>query len=98
MLDYLIRGVDDELAERIKAYAREQGLTLNEAMLRLLRRATGLDDGGEQAPLQQDIAALSGTFSSEETRAFREALSAFEAVDPDALLRPARRPVADDSA
>lgn len=80
MPDFALRGIDEVLAERIKAHAREHGLTLNEAILDLLRRATGLatsTDANGNAPLQ-DVAHLGGMWSAEEMQAMRQAIRAFE--------------------
>ena len=41
MPDYLVRGIDEKLAVRIKDYARDRQLTLNDGVLELL--AAGLD-------------------------------------------------------
>ena len=39
-----IRGFDDELASRIRQLATREGISLNRAVLRLLRRGAGLGD------------------------------------------------------
>ena len=39
MKQLTIRGFDDELIRRIRAVAREEGLSLNQAVLRLLRES-----------------------------------------------------------
>ncbi len=88
MLDITLRGIDQQLADRIKAHARDKDLTLNEAIIQLLRQATGLEATTQSMrEIGQDIASLTGTFSGDETRAFREALTALESVHPDDLLR-----------
>ena len=40
-----IRGFDDELREHIRKLAEREGLSLNRAALKLLRRGAGLSDG-----------------------------------------------------
>ena len=44
-----IRGFDDELAHRIRQLASREGISLNRAVLRLLREGVGLEDrkGGD---------------------------------------------------
>ena len=39
MPDLLIRGIEDELAERIKNYARDRGMTINASILEIVRSA-----------------------------------------------------------
>ena len=83
MPDFLLRGIDATLAERIKTLARERNWAINDAILHLIRQGLGLvpDDGNDRA--HRDIATLGGTWASEETDAFREALKAFENLPED---------------
>jgi len=74
--DFLLRGIDGELAERIKALARERNWAINDVLLHLIRQALGLVE--PQAPTHQDIAMLGGTWGNEEADAFKAALKAFE--------------------
>jgi hypothetical protein len=79
MPDLMVRGISDALAEKIKSYARERGLTLNQTVLELLEN--GLRNGppsyGDLLPMQE-MRILGGTWSAEEAQAFREALAAIE--------------------
>jgi hypothetical protein len=79
MPDLMVRGISDALAEQIKRYARERGLTLNQTVLELLEH--GLRAGPsihETMMPMQEMRILGGTWSAEEARAFREALAAIE--------------------
>ncbi len=81
MPDFHLRGIEEELAERIKTHARNLGCTLNEAMIDLLRTGTLLSGG---LPIEhphhevQDIAELTGTLNQDESQALRQAIKAFE--------------------
>lgn len=77
MLDILIRNVEDSLANRIKAIARERNWSINDTVLHLLRYAAGLSTEDVVSPMQ-DIALLSGTWDPKEAAAFRSAIEAFE--------------------
>jgi hypothetical protein len=81
--DFLIRGIDSELAERVKNLARDRNWALNDVMIYLLRKALGLVEGDNVAQPHRDIAQLGGTWAPEESQAFREALSAFENLPED---------------
>ena len=85
MPDFLLRGIDATLAERVKAIARERNWAINDVLLHLLRRGLGEGeaDGAVDMGNRQDIAHLSGTWAPDETAAFREALSAFENLPED---------------
>ncbi|MCB1610103.1 MAG: hypothetical protein KDI71_24350 [Xanthomonadales bacterium] len=88
MPDLLIRGIDAELAERIKEHARTSGTTLNTCVLNLLR--TALEGGGtkmvERGMLeidaeQSEVRMLGGAWSGDEAKAFRDALASMERID-----------------
>ena len=62
-----IRGFDDELADRIRALARREGISLNRAVLRLLRRGAGLGDGNRGPDTVGDsLDHLIGTWTAAE--------------------------------
>lgn len=78
MPDFLLRGIDNGLAERIKNIARERSWSINDVILSLVRRGLGEGDEFEVEPAARDIAHLGGTWAPQESDAFREALAAFE--------------------
>ena len=43
MTTMTLRGIDDSLANSLKELARQEGISLNALVLRLIREATGLD-------------------------------------------------------
>lgn len=96
MPDFVLRNIDDDVAERIKALARERKCSINEVVLRLLRASLGL--GGDDIVQREihDVARLGGTWNSTETDAFRNALNAFERVDGRPLFSDIPGPAGDD--
>ncbi|MCE3001344.1 MAG: hypothetical protein LW860_01400 [Xanthomonadaceae bacterium] len=48
MPDFLLRGIDNALAERIKNIARERNWSINDVILSLVRRGLG---EGEEFPV-----------------------------------------------
>ena len=86
MPDILVRNIDEAVAERIKAIARERDWTINEVILHVLKHSLGF--GGEDVVRREihDIAVLSGTWDSREAAAFRNAVEAFEQVDGKPLF------------
>lgn len=86
MPDILVRNIDDVLAERIKAIARERGWSINEVIVHVLRHSLGF--GGEDVARReiQDVAELRGTWNPNESAAFRKALEAFERVEGTPLF------------
>lgn len=86
MPDFMLRGIDGELAERIKTIARDRKWALNDVILHLLRQALGLtEEDISSRGMRGDIATLGGTWAADEAAAFREALQAFETLPADEL-------------
>lgn len=94
MADFLLRDIDERVAERIKELARQKGWPLNDVILLLVKQALGLAEP-EPPPLPGDIARLSGAWNDEESRAFQEAMAAMTGLPDDApayLAAPAKKP------
>lgn len=83
MADFLLRDIDERVAERIKEIARQRGWPLNDVILDLVKQALGLSEP-EPAPEPGDIARLIGAWDDAETRAFKEAMQAFTGLPDDA--------------
>lgn len=79
MPDVVIRGIDNEMAERIKELARLNNMPINDVLLKLLRQSLKLDaETLVVANPKQDIARFAGTWAKDESEALREAIAAFE--------------------
>ena len=83
MADFLLRDIDERVAERIKEMARQRGWPLNDVILHLVKQALGLVDP-EPAPVPGDIARLMGAWDDSESQAFQAAMSAFSGLPDDA--------------
>jgi len=84
--DILVRNIDDAIAERIKAIAREREWSINDVIVHLLRQSLGLADDDIFRREMHDIAVIGGTWDSRETKAFRSAVEAFEKIDGQPLF------------
>lgn len=82
MADILLRDIDPEMAERIKALARQRGWPIQDVILHLLKQGLGMVEP-LPAPVPGDIARLAGAWEDDESRAFREAMQAFEKLPDD---------------
>ena len=82
MKQLTIRGFDKDLARRIRELARKEGISLNRAALRLMRRGAGL---GESAQQQNVVGStlddLIGTWTDEEASEFMDAVDDFGQID-----------------
>ena len=77
-----IRGFDEELASRIRELARREEISLNRAVLRLLRRGAGLGEGSRDADIVGDsLDHLIGTWTEEELSEMDRALEDLSRVD-----------------
>jgi hypothetical protein len=80
--DFLLRDIDERVAERVKEMARQRGWPLNDVLLHLVKQALGLVDP-EPPAVPGDIARLTGAWGDEETRAFEAAVNAFAGLPDD---------------
>ena len=77
-----VRGFDDDLSASLRRLARREGISLNQAALKLLRKGAGLaDDSGRADTVGSSLDHLIGTWTAEEADAFDAALEDFETID-----------------
>lgn len=82
MADILLRDIDADMAERIKTLARERGWPIHDVIMQLLKQGLGIIEP-EPAAQPGDIARLNNAWQDTESRAFEEALKAFETLPDD---------------
>ena len=77
-----VRGFDEELSAGIQRLAKREGISLNQAALRLLRKGAGLteDTDGENT-VGSSLDHLIGTWTQKEADEMDAALEEFENVD-----------------
>jgi hypothetical protein len=83
MADFLLRDIDEHVADRIKEMARQKGWPLNDVILHLVKQSLGLAEPDPPA-VPGDIARLAGAWGDEETKAFEAAMNAFSGLPDDA--------------
>ena len=83
-----VRGFDDELDAIMRGLAKREGISLNQAALRLLRKGAGLtdDDLTDHRPANPNAIGdglddLFGAWSQDEAESFDAALKVFDIVD-----------------
>ena len=77
-----VGGLDDELSRSLRRLARREGIFLNQAALRLLRRGAGLAEGsdrGDSVGASSD--RLIGSWTQADADEMEAALEEFETVD-----------------
>ena len=83
MADFLLRDIDERVADRIKEIARQKGWPLNDVILLLVKQALGLAEP-EPAPVKRAMSPGTGAWNDDETRAFAEAMDALNQLPDDA--------------
>lgn len=77
-----VRGFDDELATRIRQLAKQDGTSLNQAALKMLRKGAGMADPSQKPDtVGSSLDHLIGTWSDNEVAELDAALQEFEIVD-----------------
>ena len=80
-----VRGFDDELSARLRRLAKREGLSLNQAALRLLRRGAGLAEGpGQRDTVGDSFDRLIGSWTQADADEMEAALEELETVDETA--------------
>ena len=77
-----VRGLDDELSACLRRLAKREGLSLNQAALRLLRRGAGLAEGpGRGGTVGDSFDRLIGSWTQADADEMEAALEEFETID-----------------
>ena len=77
-----VRGFDDELSASLRRLAKREGLSLNQAALRLLRRGAGLAEGSGRADtVGASFDRLIGSWTQADADEMNAALEEFEVID-----------------
>ncbi len=77
-----VRGFDDELADRMRQLAKGDGISLNQAALKLLRKGAGLTNStGDADTVGSSLDHLIGTWTADEADEINSALKEFEVID-----------------
>jgi hypothetical protein len=80
MKQLTIRGVSDALAQALDNERRRRGVSLNQAVLDLLRQAVRL---GPDKPADNGLSRFAGTWSDKDLREFEKNTASFEQIDED---------------
>lgn len=75
---------DDDLATKIEGIAEREGLSLNQTVVRLLRRAAGLERPRQgDDTIGHSLDWFIGSWDEEQAREFDEAVREFDQIDED---------------
>lgn len=83
MQQLTIRGFEPELELAIKKTAERLGISLNKAVLYLLRKGSGLEKAPEAQRIGNRLDHLCGVWSEQDKAEFEEATRGLDEVDPE---------------
>ena len=100
MPDLVIRHIDNLMAERIKALAKERQWSINDVVLHALRHGLGMASTNLFAETMLDpgdLTTLGGQWDASEKAAFQDAVQALSRAPASALAQRSRTLSDDDS-
>ena len=81
ILQITLRGLEPHLSEEIRRLASCEGISLNKAALRLLKKGAGLTETRERRVIGTSLDHLIGTWSEREAKRFLDSIRSCEQVD-----------------
>lgn len=83
MKQLTVRGFDLELERVLLKLSEEEGISLSQAALKLMREGAGLRLGRRRKQIGCSLDRYIGTMSEEEAQEILQATAFFQQVDPD---------------
>ena len=76
-----LRSLDPRLIDEVRRLARSEGISLNKATLKLLRKGAGFDQRRGPNVVGTSLDHLFGTWDDDDARQFRRAIRSCELTD-----------------
>lgn len=76
-----LRGLAPDLQDRVRALAQREGLSLNQAVIRLARHGAGLDQRGAEDVVGSSLDRFIGTWSAKDVRELARAIELLDEMD-----------------
>ena len=83
MRQLTIRGFDLELEQKIRSLSQREGISMNKAALRLLRKGAELSDDKATKRVGSRLDKYAGTMSKHEARELLDSIASSDQIDPD---------------
>lgn len=78
-----IRGVDNQLEKKLKGAAKKESVSVNQFILKSLRKTLGLEKERSHTKEFNDLDFLFGTWSDEEYKSFEKTQKDFQTIDSE---------------
>jgi plasmid stability protein len=74
-----LRGINDEIKQRLKSEAAKAGISVNALILEYIQKGIGLKS--EQRKVYKELDRLAGTWDENDAEEFLKSISAFSNID-----------------
>ncbi len=78
-----IRGVDSDVAEKLKATAKDQGISVNQLILELIKTSLGLKKEKKYSRQYTDLDDLFGRWSDDKFKKINDKMTKNRQIDPE---------------
>ncbi|MCU7835967.1 MAG: hypothetical protein KZQ83_12045 [gamma proteobacterium symbiont of Taylorina sp.] len=78
-----IRGFEPELSEFIRSIAKKEQISMNQAVINLLQKATGIGKKKSSNCIGNSLDSFIGSWSDNEKKSFDSTISYFDKIDDD---------------
>jgi len=78
-----IRGVDADVAEKLKAYAKDQGKSINQVILDIIKTGVGLNKDKTYSREYDDLDDLFGRWGEDEFNEISARIDRQRQIDPE---------------
>ena len=86
MTQLTIRGFSEEISQAIRALSEREGISLNQAVLRLLRKGAGLGREASDGRINNTLDSFFGGWADDEVAEFNTSTADVSKVDDDFWL------------
>lgn len=81
MVNLSVRGIEEEVSALLKERAREEEVSVNAMVVRILRQAVGREHMPQIKQRFTDLDELAGSWSKHEAAEFKTAVAPFERIE-----------------
>jgi ribosomal protein L18E len=78
-----VRGIENELAEKLKYIAKQEGKSVNRHILETLKKSCGLEKEKKFSRIYRDMDHLFGKWSAEDFKRIQDKIDAERKIDPE---------------
>ena len=81
MIQMTLRYIPKNMDERIRALSKKSGESINQTILRLMKKSLGMES--DSPTKKRDVRKLAGTWTLTDEQEFKKNTAVFERMDPE---------------